>query len=250
MPKSHSSFGPISRTTDKAMKKSAISLICLLSLSFNLHGGDFDFLPISAIDGSWMSERIPVKSSDGTADVMTLLKAFQTAWPTEAVQTLIDEAGDRRYVPTDVTECDDCTGHVFVDCDDYNYASFENSETGSDRVDAMAYQCENGHMLFGICFEDHGIDKMTFCCFYDYDPDIRLMTPKEVPYVALKRKWNDSQFRYYLGMEYDLTFIVQETSPEGEVWYHHFVFDGMKHVYHHSGEDFYDFEIGDDNLDE
>lgn len=239
MPKSRLSSGPISRTTDKSMKKSVISLICLLSLSFNLHGGDFVFLPITAIDGSWMSERIPVNSSDGTVDVMTLLKAFHATWPTEVVQKLIDEAGDRRYVPIDETESDEVTGHLYVDCDDFNYASYDNGEQGSQRVDAMAYQCENGHTLFGICFEEYGNDPFTFCCFFNYDPDTRLMTPEKTPYAELKRKWEDSQIRYYLGMYYDLTVIVQETSPEGEVWNHHFYFDGMKHVYHHSGEDFY-----------
>lgn len=229
------------------MNKTITLLICCWALAFGAQGMGSNFLPTTAIDGSWMSERIPVNSSDGTADVMTLLKAFHTAWPTEAVQALIAEAGDRRFVTNDVTDCEDCTGHVFVDCDDINTASYDNGEPGSQRVEARTYQRENGHTLFAIRLEETGIGQQPFCCFYDYNPDTRMMTPEDAPYIAMKRKWADSEIHYHLGFGYDQTIIVQETSPNAEDRYHHYVFNGMKHIFHHSGEDFYQFEDEDED---
>ena len=228
------------------MKKAISLLIGFFVLSFSLHGGDFDTLPFKAIDGAWMSESIHVNSSDGSADVMTLLRAFHSAWPTEAVESLIAEVGDRLFVSNDATDCDDCTGHVYVDCEDFNCAYFINGEADPQLIEARAYPRENGHTLFGICLEDHGDEETVFCCFYDYDPDTRLMTPEEVPYVNLQRKWSDSRLSYQLGMEYDLTFIVQETSPDGEYWFHHYYYNGMKHIYHHSGEKGYTDEDEDE----
>lgn len=221
------------------MKKSAALFICLFALSFRLFGGDMDVLPLSAFDGSWNDIAIKVPAGGQNPDVMQLLKAFHAEWPTKAVQTLIAEAGDRRYVPNDVTECEDCTGHVFVDCEDFNCASFDNGMTDSQRMDARSYQRENGHTLFGICLEETGNAGKSLCCFYDYNPATRVMTPEDAPFVALKRKWADSRITYHLGMGYDQTIIVQETSPTGVEWYHHYVFNGMKHIYHHSGEESY-----------
>ena len=230
------------------MKKSATLFSCLFVLSFRLLGGDMDFLPLSAIDGSWNDIAIKVPAGGQNPDVMQLLKAFHAEWPTEAVQALIAEAGDKRYVPNDVTDCDDCTGHVFLDCDDFNCASFDNGEIGSQRIEARTYQRENCHTLFGICLQEIGAGQEPLCCFYDYNPTTHVMTPEDPPFVALKRKWNDSRLDYHLGMEYDQTFIVQETSPMGEERYHHYVFNGMKHIYHHSEENSY--LLDDEEYDE
>lgn len=221
------------------MKKTITLIVGLLVLSFNLHGGDFDTLPFKAIEGAWKNERIQVSSNDGTADVMTLLRAFHNAWPTEAVASLIDEVGDRRFVSIDATDCDDCTGHVYVDCEDFNCVYFINGEAEPQLIEARAYPRENGHTLFGICLEDYGDEQTVFCCFYDYDPDTQLMTPEDGPYVKPHRIWADSKLSYQLGMEYDLTFIVKETSPDGEYWFHHYYYNGMVHIYNHSGKNGY-----------
>lgn len=233
------------------MNKTIPLLICCWALALSAQCKGTGTLSLTAIDSNWTSKRITVNCSDGTVDVMTLLRAFHTAWPTEAVQALIAEAGDRSFVSNDVTDCEDCTGHVFVDCDDFNTASFDNGEPGSQRVDARTYQRENGHTLFAICFEEAGAIEKPLCCFYDYNPDTRMMTPEEAPFVALKRKWTDAVIHYHLGFDYDQTIIVEETLPGGEEWYHHYVFDGMKHIYHNSGEASYiidEIDIDTENL--
>ena len=209
-------------------------------------------VPLSTIYNKWGDKTIKLNRDVELPNVMQLLKAFHATWPTSSVEALIAEAGDRRFVSNDVTECEDCSGNVFVDCDDFFTASYDNGEIGSQRMQARAYYRENGHTLFAICFEEIGAGQMPFCCFYDYDPATQVLTPEEMPQIGDHRKWQMSHLRYHLGMGYDQTFIVQETMPDDEAWYHHFVFDGMKHVYHHSGEDFYnvDEDLDEDDWDE
>ena len=223
------------------MKQAVTLLICCLMLALGTEGKGTDLLPLSAIDSNWKSERIPVNTSDGTADVMTLLKAFNTAWPTEAVQSIINVTGDKRLYQHDaMTMPPGCHGSVFVDIDDFNCAYFHPTNEATQSVEARAYQCDNGHMVFCISFEDTGKQPQPFCCFYDYDPDIRMMIPDQEPYSNLKRKWADSEFHYLLRLGYDQTIIVQEISPNGENRYHYYVFTGMCHAYDHSGESPYD----------
>ena len=231
------------------MKKAIILLVCW-AVAFGGKGMEADFMPLAAIDGGWKSERIQVDDNNEPANLMTLLKAFHTAWPTEAVQSLIDEAGDRLFVSNDVTDCDDCSGHTYLDLEDFNCASYDDGMVGTQRIEARTYERENGHTLFAICLEESGVGQMPFCCFYDYDTATRTMTPEEVPYVGLKRKWSDSRINYYLGFEYDLTLIVHETSPNGEDWFHHYYYNGMRHVYHHSGENSYTLDNDEDEMDD
>ena len=223
------------------MRKAITLLISCLTLAFVAQGTGTGILPLTAIDGNWMSKPIPVNSTAETADVMTLLRAFHAAWPTEGVQKIIDAAGDNSYYQHDeATMPPGCNGIVFVDCEDFNWAYFHHFEGATQDVEARAYPCDNGHTLFVISFAQTDDKVQPFCCFYDYDPDKRLMTPDETPFNGMPRKWANSKLRYYLGFEYDLTIIVEETSPAGENWYHKYAFTGMCHVYHHSSADAYE----------
>ena len=100
-------------------------------------------------------------------------------------------------------------------------------------------------MLFAVCLSEGNNTQMPVCCYYDYDPSTRTMTPEQPPYGTIHRKWPDSVIYCHLGMAYDQTVIVEESTPEGEYWYHHYVYDGQTHIYNHSGEDFYDIEFED-----
>ena len=62
--------------------------------------------------------------------------------------------------------------------------------------------------------------------------------------------WENSTLRYHLGFEYDQTIIVEETSPTGENWYHHYSFTGMTYVYSHTSSEPYDYAEGTDEMDE
>ena len=58
------------------MRKAITLLLCCWALAFGAQGMQSAILPLKAINDNWMSKPIPVKSSDGTVDVMTLMKAF------------------------------------------------------------------------------------------------------------------------------------------------------------------------------
>ena len=113
-------------------------------------------------------------------------------------------------------------------------------------MEARSFLRDEGHLLFAVCLSEGYNTQMPVCCYYDYDPSTRTMTPEQPPYGTIHRKWPDSVIYCHLGMAYDQTVIVQESSPEGEYWYHHYVYDGQTHIYNHSGEDFYDIEFEDE----
>ena len=242
MPKSPSSSGTISTTNNHSpMRKAITLLICCCALTFGAKGMGTDIQPLTAIDGNWMSKPIPVNSTGEHVDVMTLMRAFHSTWPTSSVQAIIDAAGDNSYYQHDeATMPPGCHGIVFVDCEDFNWAYFHHMDGATQDVEARTYECDNGHILFVITFSVAGDAVQSFCCYYDYDPDYRIMMPEAPPFNTLPRKWADSKLHYYLGFEYDLTIIVEETSPTGENWYHKYAFTGMTHVYDHSSVNAYE----------
>lgn len=234
------------------MRKAITLFIFCWALAFNASSMGTDFLPLSNINGNWTTKRIPVNSSNVNIDVMTLLKAFHATWPTEAVQSIITSAGDNSFYQHDEsTMPPGCHGIVYMDCEDFNWAYFRHVEGGTQDVEARACLCDNGHTLFVITFAGTDGKVQPFYCFYDYDPASRMMTPEDPIYKALPhRMWENSTLRYHLGFEYDQTIIVEETSPTGENWYHHYSFTGMTYVYSHTSSEPYDYAEETDEMDE
>ena len=223
------------------MRKAITLLFCCWVLAFGASGMGTDIMPLTAIDGSWMSKSIPVRTTAAEPDVMTLLRAFHATWPTTSVQSIIDAAGDNTYYQHDEsTMPPGCHGIVFADCEDFNWAYFHHMDGATQDVEARAYLRDNGHTLFVISFAEADNKVDPFCCFYDYDPASRVMKPEDTPFHNLPRKWTNSTLHYYLGFEYDQTIIVEETTPEGENWYHKYVFTGMAHAYDHSSANAYE----------
>ena len=83
------------------MRKAITLLFCCWVLAFGASGMGTDIMPLTAIDGSWMSKSIPVRTTAAEPDVMTLLRAFHATWPTTSVQSIIDAAGDNTYYQHD-----------------------------------------------------------------------------------------------------------------------------------------------------
>ena len=235
------------------MRKVITIFVLCWTVAFGATSRGADLLPLTAIDSGWMSKRIPVNNVNGNADVMTLLKAFHAVWPSEAVQAIIDAAGDNSFYEHDESSMPPgCHGVVYMDCEDFNWAYFRHVEGGTQDVEARACLRDNGHTLFVITFA--GTDGMVqpFCYLYDYDPASRMMTPEKSmfgPYFA-QRTWENSTLRYHLGFEYDQTIIVEETSPAGEKWYHHYSFTGMTYVYSHTSSKAFDYADEMDETDE
>ena len=223
------------------MRKAITFLFCCCALAFGAQGMPSDVLPLKAVNDGWMNKSIPVKSSNETVDVMTLMKAFHAVWPTASVQAIIGAAGDKTYYQHDEsTMPPGCHGIVFVDCEDFGWAYFHHMDGATQDAEARVYHCDNGCAYFVISFAEAGGEVQPFCCFYYYDPASQIMKPEGTPFHNLPRKWKDSTLHYYLGFEYDQTIIVEETSPAGENWYHKYVFTGMAHVYDHSSAEAYE----------
>ena len=79
------------------MRKVITLLLCCWALAFGAQGIEPNILPLKVINDNWKSKPIPVKSSNGTVDVMTLMRAFHAVWPTASVQAIIGAAGDNSY---------------------------------------------------------------------------------------------------------------------------------------------------------
>lgn len=228
------------------MKRVITMMACALALTAVASGKTPHECTLAEINSKWMDKTITVKNVKDAPTVMQLLRAFHAVWPTQSGEALIAEAGDRLFVTNDVTECDDCSGNVFVDCEDFCFAQYHDGESDSQHLEARSFLRDEGHLLFAVCLSEGYNTQMPVCCYYDYDPSTRTMTPEQPPYGTIHRKWPDSVIYCHLGMAYDQTVIVEESTPEGEYWYHHYVYDGQTHIYNHSGKDFYDIELEED----
>lgn len=185
---------------------------------------------INAIEQGWREKDIPVDNGGAKPDVMQLVKAFNAVWPFTATDSLIAKVGDSKYVRDDA-------GVVYVDCEDFHTASYSRGESG-DNMEARAYDRENGHTLFAICLEQNGMEYKKLACFYDYDPKTSKMTPEDEPYKGFKPTLEGGKLILYtLGCENDQTILLKEIGKDGEETFHHFVFNGTKHEFSHSGDE-------------
>ena len=197
---------------------------------------------ISTIRDGWRGKTIETKNLGANPNVMQLLRAFNEVWPSAGADSIITEAGDRLFVSNDVTEGG--SGKVFVDCEDFNVASYDQGDTGDQRTGARTYSRENGHTLFAVLLEQVNPEEIEFCCFYDYDPSTGIMTPEDEPYSDFKPQHEGSILTYWLTEgEYDQDIIIVETSPDDSypTLYHHFTFNGTEHVFSGSS---YEYSAG------
>lgn len=226
------------------MKKTAFLFISMMLLACGTVAAQQ--IGIADIEQGWQKTTIKVKNGGNNPSVMQLLRAFNAQWETNAANTIIATAGDNEEF---VLGWEEGTSPVYVDCVDFNTAWFNHGDTADQRLETRTYQRENGHTLFAVSLEQLNPEQKAFCCFYDYNPQTQTLTPEEVPYKNLKRKWKDSSISYNLGLEYDLTVIVEEITKKGEKWYHHYGWNGTKHTFDHSGPDFYSDGESDEEED-
>ena len=213
------------------MKKSILIISALLMLySCNNQAAE----GVAAIEKGWSKRTIKVE--EGKATVMNLLKAFNKVWHTAAADSIFAVADGKECF---MEEWYAGKSPVFVDNEDFCTAWYNHGDTGEQQLDARTYQRTNGHFLFAVRVEQNNPEHKLFCCFYDYDPESKTLTPEDAPYKDIKRKWENSFFDYHLGNNYDQTVIVEEINKEGGACFHHFVWNGLKHEFDHSGDETY-----------
>ncbi|MBR5661741.1 MAG: hypothetical protein IKW99_09345 [Bacteroidales bacterium] len=214
-----------------------ISLILLLACCTGTPKNDT--VNISAIRDGWQRKTIETKNLGAQPTVMQLLRAFNEVWPSAGADSIITEAGDRLFVSNDVEEGG--SGKVFVDCEDFNVAYYNQGNTADKRTEARTYSKENGHTLFAVLLEQVNPEEEQFCCFYDYDPATGAMTPEDVPYADFKPLHEGSILTYWLTEgDYDQDIIIVETSPDDSypTAYHHYTFNGKKHEFNYWSNEF------------
>lgn len=230
------------------MKKNISILIPALLLMLSACGGKKEQVVqaegLAKIEQEWKDISIKVENGLDKPTVMQLLRAFNDTWQTAAADSIFAEASGKDYYGE---EWYAGKSSVFVDNEDFCTAWYNHGDTGEQLLESRTYPRDNGHMLFAVHLEQQNPEQLSFCCFYDYDPKTQMMTPEEEPYKDFKRKWPQSVISYQLGLEFDLTIMVIETNKDEECWYHHYVWNGMKHEFHHSGPDSYHHEDEEDD---
>ena len=191
---------------------------------------------LDPIEKGWREISIKVENGLDRPTVMQLLRAFNDTWQTAAADSIFAVAAGKDYFGD---EWYAGKSPVFVDCEDFCTAWYNHGDTADQLLECRTYPRDNEHLLFAVHLEQLNPVQQSFCCFYDYDPKTQMMTPEDEPYRNLKRKWQQSYLGYQLGLEYDLTIMVEETNKDGEVWFHHYVWNGMKHEFHHAGPESY-----------
>ncbi len=228
------------------MRKTLFIFLCLL-LACCGGAPKSEVVNIATIRDGWRGKTIETKNLGAQPNVMQLLRAFNEVWPSAGADSIIAEAGDRLFVSNDVTEGG--SGKVFVDCEDFNIAYYNEGTTSDKRTEARTYSKENGHTLLAVLLEQVNPEEVQFCCFYDYDPATGAMTPEDEPYADFKPQHEGSILTYWLTEgDYDQDIIIVETSPDDSypTFYHHYTFNGLKHEFNYSSNEFIYPEYEDD----
>ena len=228
------------------MRKTLFIFLCLL-LACCGGAPKSEVVNIATIRDGWRGKTIETKNLGAQPNVMQLLRAFNEVWPSAGADSIIAEAGDRLFVSNDVTEGG--SGKVFVDCEDFNIAYYNEGTTSDKRTEARTYSKENGHTLLAVLLEQVNHEEVQFCCFYDYDPATGAMTPEDEPYADFKPQHEGSILKYWLTEgDYDQDIIIVETSPDDSypTFYHHYTFNGLKHEFNYSSNEFIYPEYEDD----
>lgn len=182
---------------------------------------DFD-----AIERGWRTENIKVKQGGSKPTVIQMLRAFNAVWATEAASKVIAEVGDNPNVEKEGIVVDK-EGLSYVS---YTYVDPETDEYSALKLQASTYPRDNGHTLFAVCLEQN------LCCFYDYDPTSQTLTPEDEPYKLLTSN-APIEATIYLGVEYyPQSIVLEELTHDGNTRYHHYFWNGMKHLVLYIGE--------------
>ena len=203
------------------MKK--LSLLCVLllsALSTMAQNAPKEFCYLEDIERGWGTKPI---NNVVNGSIGVLMERFDQTWPTwmgHAVRNTM-EKGLTKEVLEDETE-------LTVIADGKNgYVSVGDLGTDGEYMSACVWKRSNGHRLFAVLLGDPTDPFIEFVCFYDYDPQKKLLTPE--PNVLKFRKWTTREPYYVRLPRVGKGLIIEDWGKDGPLE-HTFRWDGMKPV--------------------
>lgn len=172
---------------------------------------------------------VSVKGGGEKPDIVTLVGAFNKAWPTDVTTTLLESAKDPKF--TEYVNEDTGGG---MTCDRGNgYVSVSAGDTDEDCMEAAVWKRKNGHRLFIINLvstnpDNRSLPEKQALCIYDYDPKTETMTPEENAVSKFRASADDLKLMYRLPRNgTDLTIGEANEGREDVLW-HFFEWNGSQ----------------------
>ncbi len=172
----------------------------------------------------WGKRTIPVPNGGNTPDIVTLVKAFHNAWPTDIVEAVLNCAKDPKFTREVDEEYDT---EIIVDRKN-GYVCWDSGGTDGDSMEACVWRRDNGHRLFAIELSAPTDPEIAVICFYDYDPKTSKLTPEASPVDTFKG--TGSRYIGYSLPRVGKDFLIMEYTDDGTIKYV-YSWNGSKHVY-------------------
>ena len=175
---------------------------------------------LEVISNEWESETLKGAAS-GT--LIGMLDCFNKRWPTwmvsHALKTMRKGLKLERYgekLPT-----------VFYDAKN-GWVDVSSNVMNAEFIHVCFWNRTNGHRLLAVYLGKPVDPCLHFVCFYDYDPQKRILTP-ETHIIDGFKTTEDTKFYYNLP-QHGKEMTILEVGPRGTLS-HTFGWDGMKPVF-------------------
>ena len=204
------------------MRRTATILLFLV-LGLIVHAQDLQIKTCSLeeIEKGWKTKTID-KVINGSLGIM--LERFDQTWPTwmgGAVRRTMEKGLVKEVLEEETA--------LTVIADAKNgYASVSDAGTDGEYMSACVWKRQNGHRLLAVCLGDPTDPFIEFICFYDYDPQKKVLTP-EPDVLSGFRKWTTREPYYCRLPRVGKNLIIDDWGKDGPLR-HTFTWDGMKPV--------------------
>jgi hypothetical protein len=205
------------------MKKLVLMVFVLFStMVVKAQETAFESCPLDEIEKGWGAKPIG-NVVNGSLGIM--LERFDQTWPTwmvGAVRRTMEKGLDKEVLD------DETSLIVTVDAKN-GYVEVSDAGTDGEYMSACVWNRNNGHKLFAVNMGKPTDPFIEFVCFYDYDPQKKLLSPEPEILSGFKKWTYDCPLIYGLPMV-GKNLIIEEFGPDGHLC-HTFTWDGMKPVF-------------------
>lgn len=199
------------------------TILLFFVLGLIVHAQDLQIKTCSLeeIEKGWKTKAID-KVINGSLGIM--LERFDQTWPTwmgGAVRRTMEKGLVKEVLEEETA--------LTVIADAKNgYASVSDAGTDGEYMSACVWKRQNGHRLLAVCLGDPTDPFIEFICFYDYDPQKKVLTP-EPDVLSGFRKWTTREPYYCRLPRVGKNLIIDDWGKDGPLR-HTFTWDGMKPV--------------------